>query len=60
MYAADHDKLFGASSAAFPAAPRRLADIDLEALIARGRLERSRQFGRLFERAAAAVKRLLP
>ena len=55
MYAADHDRLFGVPS---PAASIRLQDVDYDALIARGRLERSRQFARLFDRAAAAVKRL--
>jgi hypothetical protein len=54
MYAADHDKLFGAS----PAAPAKLENVDFDALIARGRLLRSRQFAKLFDSAAAAVKRL--
>jgi hypothetical protein len=58
MYAADHDTLFKAPATAL-SAPSRLSDVDFEAAIARGRLERSRQFARLFDQAAAALKRLL-
>ena len=59
MYAADHERLFASPVAAGLSAPRRLSDIDIEALVARGRVERSRQFAHLFDRTAAAVKRLL-
>lgn len=59
MYAADHEKLFEAPTAA-PLGPLpRVSDIDLEALTALGRRERARQFARLFDKAAAAIKRLV-
>lgn len=55
MYAADHDRLFGAAA---PAAPVRLENVDYEALMARGRVLRARQFARLFDQAVAGLKRL--
>ena len=58
MYAADHDKLFGASAQASFAPVRRLPNVDLQPLNALGRRERSRQFARLIDRAKAATKRL--
>jgi hypothetical protein len=58
MYAADHEKLFGASAKASLAPVRRLANVDLQALNALGRRERSRQFARLIDQAKAATKRL--
>jgi hypothetical protein len=55
MYAADHDRLFGAAA---PAAPVRLENVDYEALMARGRVLRARQFARLFDQVVAGLKRL--
>lgn len=57
MYAADHDKLFGATEATVRARPR-LAEIDYDALMALGRIERARQFAHMFDAAVAAAKRL--
>ena len=59
MYAADHDALFKAV-AGLPAAPEpvRLADVDFDALIARGRAERAREFANFFNQAVAAMRRL--
>lgn len=56
MYAGHHQSLFG--DAAIPPRPQSLADVDYEALIARGRVERSRQFARLFDAVVVAAKRL--
>jgi hypothetical protein len=58
MYAADHDKLFGKSAQVSFAPVQRLANVDLQALNALGRRERSRQFAKLFDRTTAATKRL--
>lgn len=58
MYAADHDKLFRTVARIPEPAPVRLADVDFDALIARGRLERARQFAIFFDQAAAALRRL--
>ena len=55
MYAADHDKLFSAPAAT----PVRLENVDYDALLARGRRLRSRQFAKLFDGAVASLKRLL-
>lgn len=58
MYAANHDALFVPAALAAERTSERLAAVDYDALIALGRLERSRQFARLFDRAVSALRRL--
>lgn len=55
MFAGDHEALFGAGAAA---GRPSLESVDFETLMARGRRERARQFGRWLDAAAGAVKRL--
>ena len=57
MYAADHEALFGAAVGKAARASTGSADLSYDALLALGRRERSRQFARLFDRAAAGLKR---